>query len=514
MNRRPRVRAESGHLQTLSDAPESFTLLRSGTKALCLLGLGADARAALAAGQTLAGLSSESDIFWVEAPQILAQHNQNIPAHWTALTASPLPDEETGPVFPQLPADTALVLYQPGVRLFPSFWGPLLGRLRALSYAPREKPGRAVILPGNENALLGKELAAAFRTLGAQPLPVADDALTEHLPNLLDARPGLCFCVNGRGLDASGELFHTLTALGIAVHIWCVDNPWHVLSAWRAPWWKAARLWVTDASFIEPLQRAGAEYVRHLPLAASAEYFGSPAPYRGDPLESVVFVGRSAFPQRDAFFAGQRLPEGLLAQAQTKMGTNTPPDFAWWLTRLDVPPWPGYAVRGAGLGAEECSRQWRVRCLSACLAANGGPGLTVFGDDSWLELLPKSTDIRPPVDYYTALPGIYAAARYSLNITSLLLPAGLTQRHFDVWAANGFCLTSFTPGLSLFPKELTAPISFHTPAELPGLLERLERDPTLRRDLKHGWKEEILQRHTYEKRLETVLSSSSGGNHP
>jgi spore maturation protein CgeB len=131
-----------------------------------------------------------------------------------------------------------------------------------------------------------------------------------------------------------------------------------------------------------------------------------------------------------------------------------------------------------------------------------------LGDDGWFELLaPDGTepvDIRPPVDYYASLSSVYAGARYSLNVASLLLPSALTQRHFDVWTAGGFLLTDATPGLDIFPEELTAPIRLASPQDLPGAVERLEREPALYRHLQRAW-QNCLKEHTIRRRILTVL---------
>jgi spore maturation protein CgeB len=90
-------------------------------------------------------------------------------------------------------------------------------------------------------------------------------------------------------------------------------------------------------------------------------------------------------------------------------------------------------------------------------------------------------------------------------MTSMLLPHGLTQRHFDVWAAGGFLLTDTTPGQTIFPKELCAPISFHAPGELPALIRRFTPESTEKNDLRNAWQHEILTRHTYKHRAQKIL---------
>ena len=115
--------------------------------------------------------------------------------------------------------------------------------------------------------------------------------------------------------------------------------------------------------------------------------------------------------------------------------------------------------------------------------------------------------LRPPVDYYVRLPGVYAAAPFSLNMTSFLLPHGLNQRHFDVWAAGGFCLMDDSPGLALFPEELTKEVRFARPGEIPGLIARFTADAGEKARLARRWREHILAEHTYEKRMRRMLET-------
>ncbi|MCL1984864.1 MAG: glycosyltransferase, partial [Betaproteobacteria bacterium] len=221
---------------------------------------------------------------------------------------------------------------------------------------------------------------------------------------------------------------------------------------------------------------------------------------QGTQVNPLVFVGRSSFPGRQNFFAASRLPPATLQDALALLQLPGPvPDFHWWMRRLGIQsPWPGNAVRRAGLGAEECSLARRVQWLRAALPL----GLTVHGDAAWRELLPELEDLRPPVDYYATLPKLYAQARYSLNVTSLLLPSGLTQRHFDVWIAGGFLLTDATPGLEIFPAELWRETALPHPCRLEEAIARFENDAALRAHIQHAWKSCLLERHTYRHRIQ------------
>ncbi len=391
-----------------------------------------------------------------------------------------------------------------------------------------------VLLPDSGQELIRRELALAFAEAGCRVTPIDPAHMFEEgsphfLPRLLrETRgdgPPLLFSVNFQGLARMKETLGLLEEAGGRAAVWCVDNPWNLLAGVRDPRWKTLPLFVTDATFIPALLRHGAREAHHLPLAASAAIMAPDArraaafPPPGD-LAPLVFVGRSAFPDKERFFSGQEVPVELLAQARAMLLRGERPDLLWWeaaLGRGEESLWPGKKARLPALGAEESSLAWRALCLAKAARAgaslintsagreNGQPGLDIFGDAGWQEHLPPETRLRPPVDYYARLPGIYAAARYSLCLTSLQLPEGLNQRHFDVWTAGGVCLTDATPGLSLFPEELVRPVAFSRPGDIAAMVAGLEADPAGRERLIAGWQSCIASAHTYRHRVHAVL---------
>ncbi len=256
---------------------------------------------------------------------------------------------------------------------------------------------------------------------------------------------------------------------------------------------------------------------------------------------SCIFVGRAAFPQKKSFFAAAKVPQNLLhegvALLEASHAQQIKPDFHWWAQHLNLeqekpalpienqeeksikaqivkhssPFWPGHAVRQMGLGAEHCAQRHRVLWLEALMHAKSTttPWPAIFGDAPlWQTLLPTAPAhiFHDSVDYYTQLPLLYTAAFSVLNVTSLLLPWGLTQRHFDVWAAGGFLWTNATKGLDIFPQDLTDPITLAHPRLLPSALKQL----TLRHKeaLQKSWQEHLHEKHQYVHRMLEVLEKT------
>lgn len=536
----------AGRAVSLPNGPEAW-ICRGEGDAVLLLGLGPESGANLP--QVLPLIAHASAIHWLESPQVARAlevwkqeagilPREALPAHWRAVTAEQAVT---------LAGHCRCCIYTPGLRLDPEFWGPLLGRVDAalalpspvarasgpLSAAGRGSIHKAaasargpVLLPGNDGQLLHQELRTALAECGfgpvvdALPQPASgmvgaqagreDDFLARWRTLLQGGKPALLLSVNLRGLDADGRVFELCRALGIPVALWFVDNPWHILSGVRLPWWRDAHIFVTDASFANSLRACGADRIFHLPLAVAPHMWRDLPDFAPSSLdmEPPLFVGRSAFPEKERFFAAASVPQALEAEAgrllEASAGPQDAPHFFWWHDKLGGSLWPGYDARRPGLGAERCAQANRRRWLLA--AGAGKAGLRVIGDNGWKPLLP-GTEILPPVDYYTALPNVYARAEAVLNVTSLLLPQSLSQRHFDVWASGGLLLSDATSGLEIFPAELTEPMTLRGPGDF--MVKRLwfRAHPQAAYDLRRAWRGHLRAQHGYEQRIQQIIET-------
>jgi hypothetical protein len=521
-----------GQRQTPPLGPETFQIIGQGPRVI-VLGLGPDPSVAVSLARNLK--PRPSSVTYVEYPALAEQMNadwtRNLPEYWQNLDGSAAEALIRNLNAPQ---EATFILYLPGLRLFPSFFGPLFGAVWALFQrrsgctSRGRGPVRSVTLVGSEQDLLQRELRLAFAKAGLKVNvwnPKRErDAKTSGRAGLSvppeESLGDLFFSVNFKGLDPFGATYHYLRARDITVAVWCVDNPWHLLSGLRAPYWRETPLFVTDAAFLPGLKAHGAKQTVHLPLGTCPELFALPnaaslpsESYLRD-LAPLVFVGRTAFPDRGKFFAAQRLPDALLKAGLDSLISGSRPDFLYWVKSLGLASlWPGQNARQAGLAAEECARRRRMLCVRAAarhIQNPAAPGITIFGDEAWTDELADipglDLDLRAPVDYYTQLPAVYQTADLTLNVTSLLLPAGLNQRHFDVWISGAAQIFDNSPGLNIFPQELTRPLVFEKPDDIPTLAAKLLNQPAQLRDLKHDWQAIITAEHTYTQRIHTVLS--------
>ncbi|MFW6324318.1 MAG: glycosyltransferase family protein [Desulfovibrionales bacterium] len=492
------IHTELGKRMTLGGGTENFLKIGTG-KRLLFLGLGHNpALAQSLTDQTDQVVFLENESFVQAMP---SSWHAAVPLSWTRISPSELSSA--------LDNADSVFFYRPNLKTFPSYWSPVWAEARlkkSASDLPAER-NNEIWMPYRQHELLGPELTHAFASRSFKvirlPRNIPQDPMI--LRNLKNSRPRMYLSVNFHGLDPHGSTASLLQAAGIPVSVWCVDNPFHLLSGMKSPFWQELNLFVTDPWFLDPLRKHGAKRVFHLPLAASPEFFHPRKEKEWEALHTLFcFVGRSQFRKKSSFFAGINLDPDALHTAETMLLKGERSDFAWWTRQCPARFWPGNKVRKPGFGAEQSGSFWR-RAVLEQLARTGK--LCIFGDSDWKDLLNGTFILHNEVDYYTALPRIYEHALVTINLTSLLLPHGLTQRHFDVWAAGGFLLSDNTPGLGLFPKELTHEIRFRTPDEAGKLAVRFQKDEAAREQLSSAWREHILAEHTYSHRIDEILNT-------
>lgn len=447
-------------------------------------------------------LARNKKIYWLEAPETLAQLRKNglclppknkpwIPLHKEALAE---PD-----------FDGQIFFYEPGLRLAPDFWGPIIASLNIKKFSCHSRAAASALawLPGNSGQLLHKELQSALAANGfgqiISELPDSPD------PSSLEKiwrnkTPQFILSVNFRGLDSEGKIFEICQALNIPLAVWLVDNPWHLLSGIRYPWWKRANLFVSDGSFAADLRSEGAACAAHCPLAAAEHMWRKPPLKLND---RPLFIGRSIFPKQKEFFGNMRPDRKLEEEAALYlMSRRRYPDYHWWQKKFNEAPWPGKGGRKAGFYADYYSARNRAEWLKKAFETK----IRIIGDEGWKNIIPEGL-VESPVDYYGKLPEIYNESPAVLNITSLLLPGSLNQRHFDVWAAGSFLITDVTNGLDIFPSELADPIKAAQPEEFPIKFSFWQSHQSQRRDFIHSWQEHLKSSHTYVHRVEFIMEA-------
>lgn len=504
---------ELGRKKTLLQGKFSFVLLdgknfnslysRSQEEISCskkqilFLGLGANAE------DILPYCENKEQIFYCEHEEFARQLHFALPANFTPLTPKELLAVWNEKFF----ADTDILFYKQNVQLFPHFWNKILIELRNKTVLPVfSQPGdkqHYIFLSGGKNDLLHRELCQSIQDIGFIPVELAQKNLQEIL-ELLDTKPPrLYLAVNAQSLDGNGIIYEYLKQKNIPLALWFVDNVWNILSGFSQNWWKECNFFLTDFSFAGELQNEGTKNIFELPLASHT----LPATYQSIPEIPLFFVGNSSFANKNAYFSGCKLEHDFEQTLYRTIRNNLLeqkelPDFHSIYQEL-LPKqslWQNKDSRTIGYAAAKADLYLRKLWLE-----NLSPLIQIMGDNAWQEILSTSHTFYRPVDYYKDLPTYYKNSLFTLNLTSLLMPANLSQRHFDVWKHGGFLLSSPSKGMEIFPQNIQSIITVNNPQDCLNRLELLLTKPALKSEIQKNMQEEIAQKHCYTHRLQYIL---------
>lgn len=466
-------------------------------KQLLFLGLGANLH------DILLWCKNKEKIFYLEYETFRKQISFELPENFTALTKEKLFEIIDEDFF----AQTDILFYKQNTQLFPGFWNNILITLRNKALFPAcSQPAnkeKYIYLSGGKNDLLHKELCQAIRNIGYTPLEIGGKTLQEIL-ELLDTKPpSLYLAVNAQSLDGNGILYEQLNQKNIPFALWFVDNVWNILSGFSQSWWKECNIFLTDFSFAKELQNEGAKKVFPLPLASHS----LPTSYQNIPEIPLFFVGNSSFANKNTYFSGCKLEHNFEQTIYRTIKKNlfenkALPDFhsIHNLLLQNEPLWQNKNGRNAGYAATRADLYLRKLWLE-----NLSPLVQIMGDNAWQDILSTQHTFYKPVDYYNTLPTYYKNSLFTLNLTSLLMPANLNQRHFDVWNHQGFLLSSPSRGMEIFPQDMQAIITVNNPQDCLNRLELLLTKPAFKTEIQTAMQNEIAKKHNYTHRLQFML---------
>lgn len=475
-------------------------------KQILFLGLGATLQ------DILPYCENKEKIFYLEYKEFSKQLSFALPDNFTALTKEQLFERINEDFF----AQTDILFYKQNAQLFPVFWNNILVTLHNYAVLPafsqaansqtanREK---YIFLSGGKNDLLHKELCRAIRDIGCIPLETGGKTLQGILELLDTKKPYLYLAVNAGSLDGNGILYEQLKQKNIPLALWFVDNVWNILSGFSQNWWKECRLFLTDFSFAEELQREGAANIFPLPLASHS----LPAAYQNIPEIPLFFVGNSSFANKNAYFSGCKLEHDFEQNLYRTIKKNlferkSLPDFHTIHGQLlpNEPLWQNKQSRTIGYATTKADLYLRKLWLE-----NLSPLVQIMGDNAWQDILSTEHIFYKPADYYSTLPSYYKNSLFTLNLTSLLMPANLSQRHFDVWKHLGFLLSSPSQGMEIFPEDIQSVITVNNPQDCLSRLELLLTKPKFKTEIQQTMQNEIAQKHNYTHRLQFILEHCS-----
>ena len=130
----------------------------------------------------------------------------------------------------------------------------------------------------------------------------------------------------------------------------------------------------------------------------------------------------------------------------------------------------------------------------------------IVGDSGWKELLGKGYNIQNEMNYYNDLPAFYNVNKLNFNATSRQMKQGVNQRVFDVPACLSVAITDWTRQLENLMEPGKEIIAYKKADEIPGLVERLIQDNSMRRKVSQAGYKRVKTEHTYCHRLKQLVN--------
>ena len=483
------------NFNTFYSNPENAVSCRK--KQILFLGLGAELDDILPCSE------NKEQVFYLEHSAFAKQISHDLPENFQAVDEKELPALCNAEFFQK----TDILFYKQNLQLFPGFWNALLIRLRSAFFASAQHTLSAkekyIFLTGGNNDLLHRELCQAIQDINHIPVSLGQKNIQEIL-ELTDAKkPVLYLSVNAQSLDNNGLIHEYLKQKNIPLVLWFVDNVWNILSRFSQAWWKECAIFLTDFSFASQLRKEGAKKLFPLPLASHSLQ----APYADLPQIPLFFVGNSSFANKNAYFSGCKLEHDFEQNIYRTIQKN-------FFEQKELPDF--HSIRQNLLSQEALWQNKNCRTISYAATKadlylrklwleNLSPLVHIMGDNAWQDILATKHTFYPPADYYKILPSSYKNSLFTLNLTSLLMPANLSQRHFDVWKHHGFLLSSPSEGMEIFPQDIQSVITVHNPQDCLKRLELLLTKPNLKTEIQKTMQNEIARKHQYTHRLQFIL---------
>ncbi|MBQ7608469.1 MAG: glycosyltransferase [Desulfovibrionaceae bacterium] len=396
------------------------------------------------------------------------------------------------------------------------FWG----RAKSARFAS-EKP--RVLLLTSRYFLMG-EIVRACKKLGVPSElvtinndVVGQDAFVEQiLKTVLTFKPDCCITLNHMGIDREGVLMELLARLELPLASWFVDNPHliiHLYTKCVSPW---TALFTWDEDNLDSLKHFGFPHVFYLPLGTDTERFTPQCVAPPDWKYRLSFVGNSMLYKVGSRLKSANLPNELrrsfqaVARAFKASNERSVRDFLQGNCPDTYQIYCNLADNEARLAYEtaitwQATRLYRTECVTKLLPFHPA----IAGDPGWrIEL--RNEEKQPiylsEMNYYSDLPRFYTCQDISFNCTSLQMKGAVNQRIFDCPAAGGFVLTDWRAQMdALFTKDEM--VCYKSPEEIPELIRFYLAHGSIRRAFAKKARKRVLACHTWENRLDSLLST-------
>ena len=335
-----------------------------------------------------------------------------------------------------------------------------------------------------------------------------EEFIRRLLTLLVEVKPDFLMSVNHLGFDEEGKLTELLSELKLPFACWYVDSPTYVLKDDPRNVSEYCALFCWDSWYLDRIERMGYVSPLHLPLATDPDIFRPlPGGRGGRPGIPLSFVGNSMRYPSVTWQINVSLDvyEQLKKEAVTRQL-----EFRHLSMGEILRPLGGVGVvDDLELEASlvwEATKEYRLRLVEALLPL----GMTVYGDEGWLEFLSDPRRVRPALDYYGELPRLFNDTEVNFNATSLQMKRTVNQRLFDVAACGAFLLTDWMPDLEEYFEIGSEAVCYESAEEAVELARYYLGRKRQSEKIAGAARKRVLAEHSYTHRMSALIDVMRG----
>jgi len=425
----------------------------------------------------------------------------------------------------------ALIEHAPSLHAFPEFYGTVKNRLQAISsvnilkklrYRKFKQQSLNVLILQSKYYLVA-EMLNSLKKLGHKIKIVmidgsrnssgTQDIIERIIAEVLLFKPDFILTVNHLGFDREGILTQFFTDIELPHASWYVDSPTFILDDFKKQRSPYLSIFLWDSDYLAEMTERGFENVFTLPLAADTDIFKKIPLMKQSKLFAcdVGFVGSSG-----TMIIEECLKEMNAGRAELALLDKLAGGFADAPTRricdLNIALDSEERLLLSRL-MNECRKSfepavtwratqlYRVACVKKLLKFKPH----IYGDCGWKQYVNGAAVLRPELNYYDDLPGLYNACTVNFNTTSLQMKTGVNQRVFDVPACGAFLITDYRRQLENFFEPGREVICYSTAEDIEDLIRYYLKHEHERVQITERAHDRVLREHTYVRRLTQLV---------
>jgi spore maturation protein CgeB len=402
-------------------------------------------------------------------------------------------------------------------KTFPQFFNPLSVYIESLNkkinFKRQQNCIKRVLFPCS-GQIIEKEIIKEFVKRGVEVFDTESFNQRKIDPKsaweiISRYEPDLIMSTNNKGSDFEGYIPAVCSMSGVKWATWFLDDPRFILSKNEIYEEQNRYGFCWDVSGTEALTEIGFGNISMLPLATDPDMF---YPGEGDEkLEGrIIYVGSPGFGNEERYFSGldkNHTAIDLCKYFEEKLFSERKIPSVYEIyaainelniinnfTEAELDRLPAYTLYKANLN-------YRIKALNELAGLNP----IVYGE-GWGGLLSDNIELRDYIDYYRELPKIYRSDAVQISLTHLQMRHYPNQRIFDVGACAGVVVGDRVTGWNeLFTAELDE-LVFDNFNELKQKASRFAQSKDLRRAYGEKLRIEVLSKHTYAHRIDTVIN--------